>query len=366
MDKVNIAIIGVGVVGLAVAYELSKKNKDIVLLEKETAFGQETSSRNSEIIHAGIYYPKDSLKAKLCVEGNKLLYAFCQENNIPHKRAGKLIVAENKEEEKQLHDLKIKAENNGVMDLEWLDGAQVERMEPFVKATLALFSPSTGMVDSHSLMKCLEQKAKDNGVMFSYASKVTGITKSSGNYIINVNNEYEFMAEKVINSAGLYSDQIASLVGIDIEKAGYTLYYCKGEYFSYSKPSFLKHLVYPVPEHDITGLGVHAVLDLAGSLKFGPNAFYVEKLEYSVDPSHKQGFYESIVKLFPQVKLEDISPDQSGIRPKLQGPGQGIRDFVVAQESEKGLSGFVNLIGIESPGLTASLGIAKQVNCLLK
>src|SRR3989339_412037 len=357
MDKVSVTIIGAGVVGLAIAAELSKKYTDIVLLEKENSFGQGTSSRNSEVIHAGIYYPKDSLKAKLCVEGNKLLYSFCQKNNIPHVRLGKLIVAMDQHEVGQLEELEAKAKANGVNDLRWMSAQEISAMEPAVKACRALFSPSTGIIDSHVLMKVLERQAQDNGCLLSYGSQLTAINRESDGYFLIVNGEPSLQTAVLINSAGLFADQIAEMVGIDIEKNNYKLHYCKGEYFSYSRPSFLKHLVYPVPEQDIKGLGIHAVLDLAGGLKFGPNAEYVKEIDYRVDPSHMTSFYNAIKDFYPQVKETDLSPDQAGMRPKLQGPGDPVRDFIIKEESEKGFPGLVNLIGIESPGLTASLGI---------
>ena len=366
MDKVKISIIGGGVIGLAIAAELSRKHKDIVLLEKETSFGQHTSSRNSEVIHAGIYYPKDSLKAKLCVEGNNLLYSFCKKHNVPYAKIGKLIVAMNDVELGALHDLEKKAKANGVLDVYMVDKAGAHQLEPAVNAYAALFSPSTGIIDSHILMKVLERQAEDNGVMLAYGSKVIAIEKTTDGYKLTLDNKDEFVAEIVINSAGLWSDEVAVMVGIDIEKQKYKLHYCKGEYFSYAKPSFLKRLVYPVPEQDIKGLGIHAVIDLAGSLRFGPSADYVSEIDYNVDASHREKFYQAIKDLYPQVKLDDLSPDQAGVRPKLQGPGDGVRDFVIQEESRLGFSGFINLIGIESPGLTSCIAIAKYVADLIQ
>lgn len=365
MEKVHITIVGAGVIGLAIAAELSQKYQDVVLLEKETAFGQGTSSRNSEVIHAGIYYPKNSLKAKLCVEGNKLLYAFCKKYNIPHKRLGKLIVAVEEGEIDSLQKLEKQAKANGVNDLQWLNSQQVKELEPNIKSVAALLSPSTGIIDTHSLMKMLEKLAKDNGAMASYGSEVVGITKQTGGYLIKVKENVEILSKVVINSAGLNSDQIAAMAGIDIKKAGYQLHFCKGEYFSYSKPSFLKHLVYPVPAKDLTGLGIHTIIDLAGNLKFGPSAEYIDRIDYQVDHRHRQMFYEDISNLFSQVKLEDLAPDQAGVRPKLQGPGEVFRDFIISEETKRALPGLINLIGIESPGLTASLAIAKLVSSLI-
>jgi len=358
MDKVKITIVGAGVVGLAIAAKLSEKHQDIVLVEKYDSFGQETSSRNSEIIHAGIYYPKDSLKARLCVEGKNLLYSFCQQNNIPYKKLGKIIVAVNDEEVKDLEELKVKAENNGVGDLEWFDQKQIQDYEPTVKAVKALYSPSTGIVDSHSLMKCLENKAKEKRTMISYLSKVVGIEKVGSDYKLNINNEYDFESEIVINASGLSADKIAKMAGID----KYKLYYCKGEYFAYIKKSFIKRLVYPVPEKDEKALGVHSVIDLNGGLKFGPSAFYVNEIDYKVDENNRKAFHESVASLFPQIKEQDLAPDQSGIRPKLQGSGESVKDFVIAQD----LPGFINLVGIESPGLTACLSIADHVQKMVE
>lgn len=365
MDKVKITIIGAGVVGLAIAAELSQKFKDIVLLEKEASFGQGTSSRNSEVIHAGIYYPEGSLKAKLCVEGNRLLYAFCRENNVPHAKIGKLIVAMHEDETKGLHELEEKAKANGVEDLVFLNAGEVKEKEPVINACAALYSPGTGIIDSHALMKVLEKKSGANGVMLSYASELTRIKKSPNGYVLEINHDYSFGSEIVINSSGLFSDQIAGMLGIDIVKNNYKLHYCKGEYFSYSKPAFLKHLVYPVPEQDIKGLGIHSVIDLGGRLKFGPNTEYIDKIDYTVNPNHRNSFFQAIKDLFPFIQEEDLAPDQAGVRPKLQGQGDGFRDFLIKEEGENEFSQFINLIGIESPGLTACLAIGKRVLSLV-
>jgi L-2-hydroxyglutarate oxidase LhgO len=365
MDKTSITIIGAGAVGLAIAAELSKKHQDLVLLEKETSFGQGTSSRNSEVIHAGIYYPQGSLKAKLCVEGNRLLYKYCQEHDIPHKRLGKIIVAINDGEIRQLDGLMKNGKENWARDLRFMMGSELAKFELGVKGAKALYSPNTGIVDSHQLMKALEREAEGNGVTVAYGSEVRGVRYEGGEYILSVNGEEALASKIVINSAGLFSDQIAAMAGIDIDKRKYRLHFCKGEYFAYTKPAFIKHLVYPVPEHDITGLGVHSVIDLAGGLKFGPNIEYIAGIDYKVEPGHRRAFWESVVKLFPQVKEDDLAPDQAGVRPKLQGPGEGVRDFVISEESTLGLPGFINLIGIESPGLTACLAIAKYVGGLI-
>ncbi len=361
MDEVKITIVGAGVVGLALAAELSKVHQDVVLLEKESSFGQGTSSRNSEVIHAGIYYEKGSLKAGLCVAGNPLLYQYCRDHNVPHQRLGKVIVAVNDEEVKHLEKLKLKGEANGVPDLRFMEQAELARYEPGVKAVRALYSPNTGIVDSHKLMKALEQEALANGALIAYGSEVSGLARRGGAYVVKVNGEESLLSQIVVNSAGLSADRVAALAGLDPDRKKYRLHFCKGEYFAYTKPSFIRHLVYPVPERDVTGLGVHSVIDLAGGLKFGPNVEYVSEIDYRVAPAHRRAFWEDVVKLFPQVGEADLAPDQAGIRPKLQGPGEPARDFVIQEESADGLPGLVNLIGIESPGLTSSLAIARRV-----
>ena len=358
----NITIIGAGVVGLAIAEELSRHFDSILLLEKNESQGQETSSRNSEVIHAGIYYPEGSLKASLCVEGRKLLYEACEKRGIPHKRIGKLIVATSPAEEQALLELQAKAQNNGVDDLLFLSGRVVHSLEPDVIASAGLLSPSTGIIDSHSLMRALLVGSTGNGVTAVFRSAVTGARFDGSRYDLEVNNgEYLVSSRVVVNSAGLQSDRMAGLPGIDIDRAGYRLKLCKGSYFSASPPPRLRHLVYPVPTPKHEGLGVHATIDLGGRVRFGPDVEYVDVIDYRVDEGKCDAFHASILTYLPLLAKESLSPDMSGIRPKLQGPGEDIRDFVIQEESRLGLPGWVNLIGIESPGLTACLAIAGHV-----
>ncbi len=368
MEKVDITIIGAGVIGLAIAYEFSQSfKKDILVIERNESFGKETSSRNSEVIHSGIYYPKDSLKAKLCVEGKNLLYKFCEKNNIPYKKCGKLIVAVNKSELENLNFLYENGKNNGVDDLQILDRKQIKNLVSELNGEYAIFSPSTGILDTHRFMQKLEFESKQNGCMFLYNNEVVEIEKLNSDYklvIKNKNSETtEVVSEIVINSAGLYSDKIAKMLSIN----DYKLYYCKGEYFKLSSKykNFLNHLVYPVVDKNFHSLGIHTVLDLSGNIKLGPNSFYVDEIDYSVDPTHIDEFYYGIKKFFSFVQKEDLSADTSGIRPKLQGPKDDFKDFVIKEETEKGYKNFVNLIGIESPGLTSALAIAKYVRNLL-
>ncbi len=359
MTDIDVLIVGAGVVGLAVASELSKKYS-VVIVERHSSFGQETSSRNSEVIHAGIHYPPGSLKAKLCVEGNRMLYNICKKNNIGFKKLGKFIVATNDEEIKMLEVLKERGERNGVEGLKFYERKDIKKIEPYVDAKLAIYSPSSGILDSHGLMKHFASVAESNGALFAYHSEVINIEKVRDGFKIKVKNSgiEEVTARILVNSAGLSSDKIAQMVGIDIDKAGYRLHFCKGDYFSWNK-RLLNHLIYPIPGK--FSIGIHAGLDLTGSIKFGPNAYFVDEINYNIE-SKKKEFYNSIRKYLPSVKLDELSPAMSGIRPKLQRPDEDFRDFVISHESEKGLPGLINLIGIESPGLTASPAIAKCVS----
>jgi L-2-hydroxyglutarate oxidase LhgO len=366
IDTFNITIIGAGVVGLAVAEELSACYERVLLVEKNTGFGQETSSRNSEVIHAGIYYPHGFLKAALCTEGNHLLYELCRERNIPHKRLGKLIVATDDEECERLESIKKHAEGNGVADLTLLGKKQILTLEPEILAKAAIFSPSTGIIDSHSLMRSFYVHAEANGTIIAFRSEVTVIKNENGSYELETNGgEYRFRTKVLINSAGLYSDRIAALAGIDIESMGYRLKYCKGNYFSASPAPKLYHLVYPVPPENTVSLGIHATRDLGNRVKFGPDSQYIDEIEYSIDEGRKTSFYLSIKKYLPEIREEILHPDMCGIRPKLQGPGEPPRDFVVKDEKDIGYPGLINLIGIESPGLTSCIAIARHVQSLV-
>ncbi len=362
----DITIIGAGVIGLAVAEELSARYKHVLLVEKNTGFGQETSSRNSEVIHAGIYYPHGFLKAAFCTEGNRLLYEFCRVRDIPHKRLGKLIVATDDEECEKLASIKKHAEGNGVADLTLLGKKQILTLEPGVRAKAAIFSPSTGIIDSHGLMRSFYVRAEANGAIIAFRSEVTAIQNETGSYELETNRgEYRLRTKVLINSAGLHSDRIAALAGIDIDRMGYRLKYCKGNYFSASPSPKLHHLVYPVPPENTVSLGVHATLDLGNRVKFGPDSQYIDELEYSIDEGRKTSFYLSIKKYLPGIKEEMLHPDMCGIRPKLQGPGDPPQDFVVKDEKDIGYPGLINLIGIESPGLTSCIAIAKYISHLV-
>ncbi|MCX7816841.1 MAG: NAD(P)/FAD-dependent oxidoreductase [Syntrophales bacterium] len=366
MIEFNAAIIGAGVVGLAIAQRLARRLKRIVILEKNSRIGMETSSRNSEVIHAGLYYPSDFLKTKLCVKGKKLLYEWCQKYRIPHRRVGKLVVATNSHELEKLDILKKQAQENGVSEIYYVGGKELSLMEPYVRAVAALFSPDTGIVDSHKFMLSLLASAEEEGAILACRSEVTNVDLMGNSFVLSVNNN-EFLVKSpiVINSAGLHSDRIAMLAGLDIDVLKYKLKYCKGNYFTAAPSPKISHLIYPLPHELNAGLGVHATVDLNGRVRFGPDVQYVESIDYSVDENRRSDFYKAISTYLPNVREDSLQPEMCGIRPKLQGPGDPIRDFLISEETEKGLPGFVNLIGIESPGLTASLAIADYVVSLL-
>ena len=367
----DVTIIGAGVVGLAIAAETSKGDKQIYILEKNDTFGQETSSRNSEVIHSGIYYPANSIKAATCVEGNALLYQLCQEYGVEHKNFTKLVVATCDEEIGEIEALLKKGQANGTPGLKIIPKSEIEKMEPNITATAALYCPTTGVVDSHGLMQCFIAIATRNDAHIAYRAEVTAIEKTADGYRVTAANDDEtftFNTMVIINCAGLHSDKVAALAGIDVDEAGYRLHFCKGEYFSVGngKQKLVSRLVYPVPPAKTTGLGVHVTIGLDGRMRLGPSVEYVSEIEYSVDINKKQMFFDSAKTFLPFIEYDDLEPEMAGMRPKLQGPGGEYRDFIIQEESDKGLPGLINLIGIESPGLTASPAIARYVAAMAK
>lgn len=369
MECVDITIIGAGAVGLAIAHELSGAGRAIVAIERNDSFGRETSSRNSEVIHGGIYYPEGSLKASLCVEGRKSIYELCRQHSIPFRKTGKIIVAPTPSQIPELERLKQKGEANGVEGLRLLDKGELAVLEPDVRAEAGLLSPETGIFDTHRFMAYLERNAS-SGVTFAYRCEVEGIDRESDGYAISIKDadgeSCRLKSRIVINAAGLGSERIAGMAGIDTAQAGYAIFPCKGEYFRVrpGKGKSLSHLIYPPPT-DIS-LGTHTVLDLAGGIRLGPNAFYVDAIDYSVNEVHRRDFYLGARDFLPFIEEEDLTPDMAGIRPKLYRKTEPMRDFVIREEADRGLPGFINLIGIESPGLTASPAIGKYVARLVQ
>ncbi|MDD5510999.1 MAG: NAD(P)/FAD-dependent oxidoreductase [Dehalococcoidales bacterium] len=366
--RVDVTIIGAGVVGLAVASMVAKGRREVYLLEKNEKFGQEQSSRNSEVVHAGIYYDRGSLKAKLCLEGNSLLYELCEKNGIACRKCGKIIVATNEMESRELEKLYLRGRDNGV-PLQMLSGKEMRQLEPNLKGMAAFLSPTTGIVDSYALMNYFFARARENGVQVVYKTEVNGIEKQPDGYQISVNDasgDFSFISRVIINCAGLYSDKVAEMAGIDLEEAGYHLHWCKGEYYSVSgvKNKLLNRLIYPVPT-DIS-VGVHVCFDVDWRLRLGPHFYYVDEIGYKVDDSRKYAFLESsMMKALPFIEPSDLAPETSGILAMLQDKGEGQRDFVIEHEYKRGLPGFVNLVGIESPGLTSSPAIAGYVSRLV-
>ena len=371
MMDADITIIGAGVVGLAIAENVSKTHNNVFLIEKHTSFGQETSSRNSEVIHAGIYYTKDSLKARLCVEGKWMIYDYCKKYDIPYNNCGKLIVATSEEEISVIEGIRLTALKNGVDDLSFLEREQISELEPNIFALKALFSPSTGIVDSHSLMKQYETNSYNNGCQIVYGSEVTGISQIENGYKIDLSDadkkNYSFTTRIIINSAGLTSDKVSEMVGIKDDSL--KILFCKGEYFRINPPKnrLINRLVYPVPDQNMEGIGIHVTIDMGGGVKLGPDVKYLESniYDYKVTPSKQEAFYKSAKKFLPFLEFDDIAPEMAGIRPKIQKPGEPLRDFYIMEETSRGYPGFINLIGMESPGLTSSIAIAKYVNGLI-
>ena len=366
MESAKIIIIGAGVVGLAIAAKISKNNEGVYLFEKNARYGQETSSHNSCVIHSGIHYPKNTLKAKLCVKGNKMLYELCEQFRIPFKRLGKLTVAITEEEINELDKLMRMGLDNGVEDLRMLDGKQVGEMEPNVVIEKALLSPSTGILEPDELMNHFYAQIRKNNGVLATETEVMSITKLKDGFEVagtSVGEKFQVNSEVVINCAGLYSDKIATMVGLDVDKLGYRIHICKGDYFRVSGKPLVKMLVYPVPKG--AGLGIHLTPDLSGSIRLGPNAYYVERIDYNVESEEKE-FREDVATFVPQVCQHEIHPDSSGIRPKLQGPNDPFKDFIIRHEEDRRLFGFVNLVGIESPGLTAAPAIAEFVSEIIE
>ena len=371
MDAVETVIVGAGVVGLALGRALALAGKEVLVLESEDAFGTGTSSRNSEVIHAGIYYPAGSLKARLCVTGRHMLYAYCLERGIPHQRCGKLIVATAHDQIERLNEIQKKAFANGVVGadaLQILTSEEARAMEPELQCLAALWSPGTGIVDSHALMLSYLGDLENAGGLLAFQSKFESAevvhSNSKTQFVVRTADGTELMANQVINAAGLYAPHVAmQFSGTNlalIPKA----YYAKGNYFSLSGRSPFSRLIYPVPE--AAGLGVHLTLDMAGQAKFGPDVEWVDSPDHlSVDARRGDVFYAEVRKYWPGLKDGALIPAYAGIRPKINSPQETAADFCIMGPQQHGTPGLVHLLGIESPGLTSSLAIADEVVKLL-
>lgn len=366
--QTDITIVGAGVVGLAIASKVASEDRRVYVLEKNETFGQEQSSRNSEVIHAGIYYPKDSLKRKMCMEGNILLYELCERHGIGYEKTGKIIIATDDIEAGELEELYERGKDNGV-DLEMLSQREMNQLIPNIRAVSAFFSPSTGIIDSHGLMRYFLGSARDNGAQVAYKTKVIGMEKTTDGYEVRVEDSsgcFSFMTNVVVNCAGLYADRVAEMAGINIDKAEYRQHWCKGEYFSVTgaKNKLIDKLVYPVPT--AISVGIHICFDVTHRMRLGPRFYYVNEIDYKVDNTSKKAFCESsVMKALPFIESSDLEPEQAGVMTMLQGEGEDFRDFVIKNERDRGLPGFINLIGIGSPGLTTSPAIARYVSNLV-
>jgi L-2-hydroxyglutarate oxidase LhgO len=365
MESVDCLVIGAGVVGLAVARHLALIGREVVIVDSASTFGSATSSRNSEVIHAGIYYPTGSLKARTCVAGKAMVYRYAAERAIAHRRCGKLIVATSVEQRGALEALRRQARANGVDDLRPLSAEEARAMEPQLRCVAALHSPSTGIIDSHALMLSFLGEAEDHGASLALNAPVIGGRVTSDGIVIEVGgaSPITLLARSVINAAGLGAQGAArAITGIDPASVP-PLHYAKGNYFALGGRAPFSRLVYPVPEPG--GLGVHITLDLAGQGRFGPDVEWIERLEYDVDRTRADAFYAEIRKYWPGLPDGALLPAYAGIRPKLGPRGSPAADFVVQGGTAHGVAGLVQLFGIESPGLTASMAIAEHVASLL-
>lgn len=362
LETIDCVVIGAGVVGLAIGRAVAARGLEVIVLEAAQGIGTGISSRNSEVIHAGIYYPKASLKARLCVEGRERLYAYCQERNIPARRVGKFIVATSEAQDGELDAIQNRARDNGVKRIERWTAAQVAAVEPGVRCRSALFSPDTGIVDTHALMLALRGDLEASGGWVAVESPVVGLSPSRDGFEVCAGGRepVTITAKRVINAAGLNAAGIAALLGASVAARLPKTFLAKGNYFSLSglKAPF-RHLIYPVPVPG--GLGTHATIDLQGAVRFGPDVEWVDGLDYAVDPARAASFYEAIRAYWPALPDGALRPDYAGIRPKIGGPGEPAKDFYIAFPDASGIPGYVHLAGIESPGLTASLAIAAHV-----
>ncbi|KZB54653.1 NAD(P)/FAD-dependent oxidoreductase [Thalassospira xiamenensis] len=364
---IQTVIIGAGVVGLACARALAKTGREVLIIERHDAIGTETSARNSEVIHAGIYYPKDSLKAKFCVAGRDMLYRYCAENGIDHKRTGKLIVGTHEDQIPALRDIEKKARENGVNDLVWLDGDEATRREPALHCVAALESPSTGIVDSHQLMVTLLGEAEAGGATLALNTDVVAAKFENRIFTIDTRDrdgqEMSLTCAELLIAGGMHSQTLAhNFTGLP-EASIPPQHYARGCYFTLSGKAPFSTLIYPAPEQ--AGLGIHLTLDLGGQARFGPDVTWVEKPNYDVSEEKRAEFAAAIRKYYPALDENALQTGYAGVRPKIQAPGEAARDFLISDRDKHGIDGLVILYGIESPGLTACLAIADHVEGIL-
>ncbi|KAF0111754.1 MAG: oxidoreductase [Rhodospirillaceae bacterium] len=358
MERVECVVIGAGVIGLAVARAVARAGREVVIVERETVIGSGASSRNSEVIHAGLYYSPGSLKARLCVAGGTALYAYCAAHGIAHQRCGKLIVATDESQVASLRRLAANGRRNGVEGLEWLEGPAARTLEPALRCVAALFSPATGILDSHALMLSLLGEAEAAGVVLALATAVTAVTIDAKGFVLEAGGT-RLAAQGLINCAGLWAPALArTFKGLEAAclPRGYL---AKGNYFTLAGGAPFACLVYPLPEPE--ALGIHFTRDLAGRGRFGPDVEWIETVDYSVDPMRGARFQAEVRRYWPDLPEGALTPGYAGIRPKIHGPGEPPPDFVLQGPEAHGIRGLINLFGIESPGLTACLALADLV-----
>lgn len=361
MDEIDCVVVGAGVVGLAAARALALAGREVLVLEAAEGIGTETSSRNSEVIHAGIYYPAGSLMARTCVAGKHMLYAYCRERGIPHANCGKLIVATDEAEAGKLASIQARAAANGVPDLRRLTRAEALALEPELHCTAALLSPSTGIIDSHAYMLSLQGDAENAGATFVFHAPVLGGRATEAGVVIEVGGAepMQLRCRTLVNSAGLHAPKLACAIAGMPGRLVPTAYYAKGNYFTLTGRNPFSRLIYPVPVPG--GLGTHLTIDLGGQARFGPDVEWVQEIDYEVDPRRGDSFYAAIRRYWPGLKDGALAPGYSGIRPKIVPPGAPAQDFTILGPGEHGVPGLVHLFGIESPGLTASLALGDLV-----
>ena len=363
-ENIDCAVVGAGIVGLAVARALARAGREVVVLEAADAIGTGISSRHSEVIHAGIYYPKDSLKARTCIRGRDLMYEFCADHGVAHRRCGKLIVATDESQVADMRSLAGRGRDNGVDDLVWLDGGETKALEPALDAVAALLSPSSGIVDSHAFMLALQGDAEVHGAVIAFNSRLdSGQATSSGIRIRIAGTDTDFVCAGLVNCGGLNAQVTAAAIdGLPPDTIP-PRHLAKGSYFTLSGPAPFRHLIYPMP--DAGYLGIHLTLDLGGQAKFGPDIEWIDDEDYGVDPRRADVFYDAVRRYWPDLADGALMPAHAGIRPKVQAPGEPSADFIVQGAEVHGIKGLVNLYGIESPGQTASMAIAEMVVDLL-
>jgi len=364
MERTDCVIVGAGVIGLAIARRLAQAGREVIVLEAAEGIGTVTSSRNSEVIHAGIYYKAGSLMARMCVAGKHALYRYCSAHGIPHKNCGKLIVSTNAKETEKLASIKAHAEANGVDDMRVLTGSEARRLEAALTCDAALLSPSTGIIDSHAYMLALRGEAEDAGAAFAFHTPLLRATIYGSEIVIETGGAAPMVlaCELLVNAAGLDAPHVARNIDGMPDALIPKPYLAKGNYFSCSAKAPFSHLIYPVPEPG--GLGVHLTLDMAGQARFGPDVEWVDSIDYAVDPKRAERFYPAIRRFWPDLPEGALMPSYSGMRPKIVPPDIAVQDFVIHGPREHGVSGLINLYGIESPGLTSSLAIADHVGAL--